>query len=89
MAGAEKDEMNRIRTALSNTSDEQGNKAVNGISRDDDGAVSIEHRPGAADEIADRMDDIGYEQREQLSETDAQERFGADPGHVVTVFTRS
>lgn len=87
MAGSEKDEMNRIRTALSNTSDEQGNKAVNGIARDDD-TVRIEHRQTAADEITDRMEEIGYEQRERLSETEAQERADADPGHVVTVFSK-
>jgi hypothetical protein len=89
MAGAEKDEMNKIRTALSNTSDEKGNKAVNGIDRDDQGVVRIEHRPSASDEIDDRMDDIGYDRREQLSETNAQAEADADPGHVVTIFERT
>ena len=89
MAGADKDEMNEIRIALTNISDEQGNKALNGLERTDDGAVHVEHRPGATEEISDRMADHGYERREQLSEDAAQRQADAETGHVVTIFTRT
>ena len=88
MAGADKDELNEIRIALTNISDETGKKALNGIERDEAGDVRIEHRPDAADEIAERMGDHGYERRERLSEGAADERDDAATGHVVTVFTR-
>ena len=89
MAGADKDEMNEIRIALTNISDEQGNKALNGLHRDDGGDIHIEHRPGATEEITDRMADHGYEQREQLSEDAAQQQADAATGHVITIFTRT
>lgn len=89
MAGAEKDELNEIRIALANISDDRDQKAINGLSRDDAGDIRIEHRPGATDEITDRMADHGYEQREQLSEEDAQQRADAAAGHVITIFARS
>ena len=89
MAGAEKDELNEIRIALTNISDNRGDKALNGLSRDADGDIRIEHRPGATEEIADRMTDHGYEQREQLSERTAQQQADAAPGHVITIFTKT
>ena len=89
MAGADKDELNEIRIALTNVSDDQGDKAINGMNRDDDGDIRIEHRPGATDEITDRMTDHGYEQREQLSEETAQQQADAATGHVITVFTKA
>lgn len=89
MAGADKDELNEIRIALTNISDDRGDKALNGLERDDAGDIRIEHRPGAADEITDRMSDHGYERREELSETAAQQQADAAPGHQITIFTRS
>lgn len=89
MAGADKDELNEIRIALTNISDERGDKAIDGLERDADGDLRIEHRPGAIDEITDRMSDHGYEQREQLSEDAAEQQGSTEKRHVVTVFTRT
>lgn len=89
MAGADENELNEIRIALNNISDVKGEKAINGLERDADGTVTVEHRPGASDEIADRMSDHGYEQHERLSEGEAREEADAATGHVVTVFAKS
>lgn len=89
MAGADKDELNEIRIALTNISDNRGNKAINGIDRDADGDIRIEHRPDATDEITARMTDHGYEQRDRLSEGAAQQQADAETGHVITIFTKA
>lgn len=89
MAGADKDELNEIRIALTNISDDLGNKAINGLNQDADGDIRIEHRPGATDEITDRMSDHGYEQQDQLSEEAAQQQADAATGHMITIFTRT
>lgn len=87
MAGGDENELNEIRIALGNVSDDQGEKAIDGLEKNDDGTITIEHRPSATDEITDRMSDHGYAQDEHLSEGEARREADAATGHVVTVFS--